>query len=149
MTQLTLQPVTKSNWIACATLVLPKKQSEFVAPNVFSIAESKFEPHYQPRAIMLGETAIGFLMYCNDDASQICGEFCLFRLMIVDAYQGKGLGYEAVGLALSEIKAAGGQMVSTMYKPDNEIAGRLYTKLGFRPVGVLDDGDIELHLDLV
>ncbi|MDJ0680070.1 MAG: hypothetical protein QNJ18_09445 [Xenococcaceae cyanobacterium MO_167.B52] len=46
-----LRAVTKENWIQCIKLKLAPEQESFVAPNVDSIAESKFELHYEPRAI--------------------------------------------------------------------------------------------------
>lgn len=149
MTQITLQPVTKDNWTTCAELVLPESQRGFVATNVYSIAESKFEPHYQPRAIMLGTEVVGFLMYCkNEDASdQQPDAYWLFRMMIAETHQGKGLGYAAVRLALAEMQAMGAKRTYTMHKPGNEVAAKLYVRLGFRRIGVLDDGDIQLQLD--
>jgi diamine N-acetyltransferase len=150
MAQITLQPVTKDNWARCARLVLPENQRGFVAPNVFSIAESKFEPHYQPRAILLDTEVVGFLMYCKDDED---GDgqpdvYWLFRMMIAETHQGKGLGYEAVRLALAEMQTMGARRAYTMHKPENEVAGKLYVRLGFRRVGVLEDGDIQLERDL-
>jgi len=149
LTQITLQPVTKDNWTTCAKLVLPESQRGFVAPNVYSIAESKFEPHYQPRAIMLDTEVVGFLMYCKDEEDSDCKPdvYWLFRMMIAQTHQGKGLGYEAVRLALAEMQAMGARRAYTMHKPGNEVAGKLYVRLGFRRIGVLDDGDVQLQLD--
>ena len=147
MTQLTLHPVTRDNWIACAKLEVPESQRGYVAPNVYSIAESKFEPHYQPRVILLDEEVAGFLMYCQDDTDQQAEAFWLFRMMIAASHQGKGLGYQAVTLALAEMETMGARLAYTMHKPDNEVAGRLYARLGFRRVGMLEDGDIQLQRD--
>jgi diamine N-acetyltransferase len=149
MSKIALRPLDKENWLACAQLELPEAQKGFVASNVYSIAESKFELHYCPRAICLNDTIVGFLMYCEDDEpDDEQRAFCIFRMMIAAPYQGQGIGREAIRLAMAEIRAAGGEVVRTMYKPTNEVAGRLYRQLGFHADGLLDDGDVKLSMDL-
>jgi len=52
-----LRPVDRSNWRDCARLRLGPGQDDLVASKVWSIAESRFEPHYVPRAVVAeGET---------------------------------------------------------------------------------------------
>lgn len=62
---ISLREVTKENWVQCIRLKLAFEQEGLVAPNVDSIAESKFEAHYLPRAIYSNEKVVGFLMYCQ------------------------------------------------------------------------------------
>ncbi|MFC7420767.1 GNAT family N-acetyltransferase [Iodobacter arcticus] len=143
---ITLSPLSKANWLACANLTLPSEQADFLAPNIYSIAESKFEPHYQPRAICLAGKVIGFLMYCPDIDLPDPELYWLFRFMLGAEYQGKGYGAIAIRLALDEMKMAGARRVITMHKPSNEIASRLYQRMGFCKVGYAEDGDIELEL---
>ncbi len=147
--RIALRALDKKNWLACAKLELPEAQKGFVAPNVFSIAQSKVETHYCPRVICFDDEVVGFLMYCEDDEpADARRAFWIFRMMLAEPYQGKGIGREAMTLAIAEIRATGGEVVQTMYKPSNEAAGRLYRKLGFREDGVLEDGDIKLVMDL-
>ncbi len=63
---ISLREVTKENWVQCIRLKLASEQEGLVAPNIASIAESKFEPHYVPRAIYSNEKVVGFLMYCPE-----------------------------------------------------------------------------------
>ncbi len=72
--------VTKENWIQCIRLKLAPEQEGLVASNVDSIAESKFELHYVPRAIYNNENVVGFLMYCP--------EILVFRLKTSDRHAG-------------------------------------------------------------
>jgi len=143
-----LDVLSADNWRACASLVLPPHQQQNVAPNVWSIAEAAFEPHYRPRAIYLNETIIGFLMYCAETDPPDPTLFWLFRFMLAPAYQASGHGAEALRLALAEMKAAGAARVRTMHKPGNLSAAKLYRRFGFSEIGRLDDGDIELELTL-
>jgi diamine N-acetyltransferase len=143
-----LEAVTRDNWRDCAKLVLPASQEQRVAQNVWSIAEAAFEPHYRPRAISLDGTVIGFLMYCPETDPPDPALFWLFRFMLAPAYQARGYGAEALRLALAEMRASGAARVRTMHKPGNLSASKLYRRLGFREIGVLDDGDIELELAL-
>jgi diamine N-acetyltransferase len=143
-----LRDLTRDNWRACASLALPAQQEKWVAPNVWSIAEAGFEPHYRPRVIDLGGKIIGFLMYCPETDPPDPTLFWLFRFMLAPAYQARGHGAEAIRLALGEMKAAGATRVRTMHKPDNVSASTLYRRLGFREIGRLEDGDTELELAL-
>jgi len=131
--------------MTCAKLELPTEQAHFVAPNLWSIAESQFEPGYRPRAIMLDHQVIGFLMYCADHELPDPALFWIFRLMIAQPFQGHGYGRRAFELALQETIAAGAQRIRTMHKPDNIVAGALYRRLGFLPIGTDEDGDILLE----
>jgi diamine N-acetyltransferase len=70
---LSAQPVTKDNWRKLANLKVREDQKGFVAPNVYSIAESQFgfdeadgSGHWDmyPFGIYDAETPVGFL--CMD-----------------------------------------------------------------------------------
>lgn len=149
MTDLKLVPLDATNWETCARLELPAAQAHFVASNLWSIAQAQFEPGYRPRAIVLHEEVIGFLMYSVDDEGRDPTLYWIFRLMIAVAHQGRGWGGRAFELALDEVARAGAHRVRTMHKPDNDVAGRLYRKLGFVPVGTDEDGDILLEMTLM
>jgi diamine N-acetyltransferase len=143
-----LRPLTRDNWAACADLPLLPSQQGLLAPNVYSIAELNFEPHYSARAIYASGQLVGFLMYCPENDPPDPALFWLFRFMVAAEHQGKGHGASALRLAVAEMKAAGATRVRTMHKPRNDPASKLYRKHGFAEVGVLDDGDIELELAL-
>jgi diamine N-acetyltransferase len=98
-----LTEVTKENWIQCIRLKLAPEQESFVAPNVDSIAESKFELHYVPRAIYNNENVVGFLMYCPEIETEEKDLYWLFRFMVDVKYQKQGIGRAALELALAEI----------------------------------------------
>ena len=127
---------------------MPPDQVGFVGPNVYSIAESKFEPHFSPRAIYDGDEVVGFLMYCPENDPPDPELFWFFRFVIKPELQQRGIGRQALQLAIEEMRLAGAARIRTMHKPINQVAGRLYAAAGFKKIGMLDDGDIEYELVL-
>lgn len=65
----TLRPLTEENWIECIRLNVTDEQKGYVADNLFSIAETRFEPDWVPLAIYADEVMVGFTMY---DTSGFC-----------------------------------------------------------------------------
>jgi diamine N-acetyltransferase len=118
-----------------------------VASCLETIAESKFEPHYELRAIELDGTIVGMLAYCPEVDEPVDGLFWIFRLVIGRQFQGKGYGKKAISLCLSEIQGMGGKRVRTMCKPGNSPAVRCYESAGFKRQGNLDDGDILFEIE--
>ena len=140
---LSLQEVSLENWEDCADLELPPDQEDFVATNLYSLAESKFEPHYLPRAICLGDCVVGFLMYCPETDPPDPELFWLLRFMIAREHQGRGLGKRALQLAIKQMQQRGARRIITMHKPSNAVAEKMYDSAGFVATGELDGwGDV-------
>lgn len=143
-----LQEVTKDNWIDCIHLSLHPEQEAYLASNVASIAESKFEPDNQLRAVYKDKKVIGFIAFCVEDDPPDPELYWIFRFMIDKDFQGLGYGTKALNLALEEIEQLGAKRIHTMHKPKNEIAGKLYQKVGFSYIGHLDDGDLLMEMNI-
>ncbi len=144
-----LKNLDRENWIQCARLSLDESQKDYVAPNVYSIAESKVEEHYCPRVICSNDRVIGFLMYCVEVDSPDETLFWLFRFMIDKNNQAKGYGTVALQIAIDEMVIKGAKRIRTMYKSSNNIAGKLYKEMGFQETGEHDEcGDIILELNI-
>ena len=143
----TLRDVTAENWRACIRLSLHDHQVGYVASNVGTIAESKFNLHFHMRAIYADDSLVGMLAFCHEDDPEDLELFWIFRLMIDRHHQGNGYGIDAMRLAIEQIRKLGATRVRTMHKPENSAAAAIYAKLGFRPAGELDDGDCLLELD--
>jgi len=139
---ITLREVTKQNWVQCIRLKLASEQEGLVAPNIASIAESKFEPHYVPRAIYSNEKVVGFLMYCPEIETEEKDLYWLFRFMVDVEYQKQGIGKAALKLALNEIVKNNCRKINIIYSPKNSAAAKLYVSFGFKQVGTAEDGDI-------
>jgi diamine N-acetyltransferase len=145
------QPVTKDNWRKLANLKVREDQKGFVAPNVYSIAESQFgfdEPdgsgHWDmyPFGIYAGETPVGFFMYGYNFSNREFEAF-IIRLMVDKNHQGKGYGRFGMEQML-EIFRQNDRVhtVGISYEPENEVARRLYTGLGFAETGEIYEGEV-------
>lgn len=143
-----IRPVTRDNWRECVRLEVAQDQKGFVAPNVVSLAESKFEPHYEPRAIYADDRMVGFAMYCPDEEEGDDGLYWIFRLMTDQWHQCRGIGRMAMERLLEEIAARGGQKVKISYVPRNTVAARMYEKMGFVDKGEVEEGEIVVEMNL-
>ncbi|HZD91054.1 MAG TPA: GNAT family N-acetyltransferase [Pseudolabrys sp.] len=141
-----LTPVTRRNWEAVADLELAPEQRELVAGNLYSLAESKFDPSARPRAIVAGGQVVGFLMY---DVSRGGRRALIYRFMIDRRQQGKGYGRAALAAAIAEIgRIRGMKTVAISYMAGNRVARDFYAGFGFRPAGRDADGEVIAELKL-
>jgi diamine N-acetyltransferase len=139
-----LVPVTADSRSAVAALSVDKGQAHFVAGNAASLAEAEKDPGASPRAIMAGDTLVGFLMYDASDRS----DFRLYRFMIDAAQQGRGYGRAGLQAFLDEVVALQDvSRISICYEPENEAARSLYAKAGFVEEGLDEDDEMIAALD--
>ncbi|WP_034801086.1 GNAT family N-acetyltransferase [Exiguobacterium oxidotolerans] len=130
-----LRGVTKDNWEACCELELTAAQQGFLEGNVYSVAQASFEPTLVMRAIYRSDRLVGFLMY-NTEREELDG-YWIYRLMVDRRHQGSGIGQEAIGLLLEEMRQLpAATCIVVGYHPDNHVAHHLYERLGF-----IDHGD--------
>ena len=141
-----LEDVTARNWRAVARLKLLPAQEDLVASNLYSIAQSKFDPNARPRAVYAGDEVVGFIMYDMDEKAR---EASIYRFMIDRKHQGRGYGRAALARALDEIRADPAiRKVSIGYIPENPVAKPFYASFGFVEVGKDEDGEIIAELKL-
>jgi diamine N-acetyltransferase len=139
-----LRPITKDNWEDAARLQVRDDQADLVAPNVWSIAESKFYDALQPMAIHDDETMVGFLMYGRDSQD---GQYWLYRFMVDWRYQRRGLGRAALARLIDLLKRTPGcTAVNVGYDPANTPAEHLYLSAGFDKVGRAPWGELTARL---
>ncbi|RSD28849.1 GNAT family N-acetyltransferase [Mesobacillus subterraneus] len=128
---LTLVPITKDNWEEAIELTVKEEQKQYVASNLYSIAEVQFLDQFHAAGIYSGETMIGFTMYGIDPDDK---NYWIYRLMVDQAYQGKGHGTEAVKTVVEEIKrinTSGIRLIMIGYHQENDGARAAYKKAGF------------------
>jgi diamine N-acetyltransferase len=144
-----LKDVTADNWEAVVDLELDADQEDLVASNLYSVAESHYDPDARPRAVYAGKRVVGFLMYDVQPAKGKSREASIYRFMIDRKHQGKGYGRAALAKALEEIRAIPGvKRVSIGYMPENPVAGPFYASFGFKEVGRDRDGEVIAKLKL-
>jgi len=133
-----LRAVTRENYEAVCDLDVTKEQEEYVACNMWSLVESMFNDGYQTRAIYYNEEPVGFFMWVQERQDKIS----IWRFMIDQNHQQKGIGRQALVIALAEIKqVAGLREIEICYNPSNPVAKDFYAGFGFTEVGMDDDGE--------
>jgi diamine N-acetyltransferase len=144
----TLEAVTIDNFEALMDMELPPEQARYLASNAYSIAQAHYYPDWKPRAIYCDGTPAGFALYDisgNDEA----GHYAIYRLMVDHPRQHSGIGRRAMGLLLDEIRnQPDARRISICYKPDNATASRFYASLGFREIGIDDNGEMVAEIRL-
>lgn len=142
-----LHPITKHNWETCISLKVEKDQEKFVASNLYSLAESRFETSFLPLGIYAENQMIGFAMIGKDPADGVCW---IVRFMIDKAFQGKGYGWGALQIVLSFMKSRYdvSPFLLLAVNPDNMQAKRLYHKAGFTDTGKIKDGEVIYRMNI-
>ena len=149
-----LRRVTRENWKELIDLKVRDDQKDFVASNLYSIAESQFgddfEGHWDftPWGIYEGDTPVGFLLYGYNFEHPTQQAF-IIRMMVDEKFQGRGYGRFGMA-AILEIFRADERIkaVGISYEPENEQAKRLYASLGFVETGRLIEDETEAVLKL-
>lgn len=139
MTKVALVELTKDNWQAVAQLQVLPDQKNFVADNLWTIAESQFYPWTHRRVILAHGEIVGFAVYGTMPEDD---QLWLHRFMVSGPEQRAGIGRAALRLLIEEWKQIPGlTMVKLSYEPDNAIAERLYVSEGFVPGEIADWGE--------
>ena len=142
---LKLIDIDSENFWEIIKLKVTKQQEEFVASNIFSIAQSKVQSECIPMAIYNDETPIGFLMYCMDSIDK---EYWIYRIMIDTKHQSKGYGRQAMELLINRIKEdKEHHVIFISFEPENEWAKVMYESIGFTPDGRIIESEIVYKLE--
>ena len=138
---MTIEAVTRANWFAATQLsVTPQQTAHFSAPVVYWLAESRFEAHFRPMLLFLGDTPIGFLTYGIDPDDD---EHWLITFMIDQQFQGQGLGRRALQAFLEHFDRNHPHTAIRLgHHRENTVAARLYDSFGFAPTGEHIGGEV-------
>ena len=151
---LEFRPVTLDNWESLIDLQVREDQRDFVASNLYSIAESKFgvedEGHWDlfPYGLYVDGKPVGFAMTgLNLDHPRRQG--LILRLMVDERYQGMGYGREAMQVMVDMFRAeARVKALMISYEPENHVARKLYANFGFIETGEMIDHEVVAELRL-
>lgn len=142
---LEFRPVTEEIFHEFIELeVKPDQQINFyfkrTKPNLWSLAQAYiYSPHSKCLAVYSDDVLIGSVFYTPNTAPpDHPREAWITRLMIDQRYQGQGLGRALMELLLKTIHEENdGQPVKVglSYEPENELASKLYSSLGFEADG--------------
>ena len=136
-------------------------QSNFVAANDYSIIEAyaTVSSGYValPFGLYEGETPVGFVMIGygsigDEEEPQIVNDsYCIWRFMIDERFQGRGLGRKAMEAVLNYIRTypcGKADYCWLSYEPENKAAKSLYSKFGFAENGEMDGEEVIAVLKL-
>jgi diamine N-acetyltransferase len=87
--QAELKPVDQHNFATCVSLSVAPDQVDFVASNLHSLAEAYAFPAFQPRAVYVDGTMVGFLMFGFGDQSN---KWWIIRLISTTHIKEKATG---------------------------------------------------------
>jgi len=143
-----LRKITKDNYDECLKLQVSDEQKNFVAPNVYSLAQAwvYYETAY-PFAIYADDVMVGFVMLGYYAERNI---YNIWRFMIDARYQKRGYGKSALQLSIKYlVKEFNADEIFTSFEPNNIVAEKLYVSVGFNRTGEIeDDGEIVMRLDI-
>ncbi|SCG83691.1 diamine N-acetyltransferase [Proteiniborus sp. DW1] len=156
---ITLEKITWDNWEECIRLRVKDEQDDFIASNMYSLAQSYVallndELPPMTYAICEDSKVIGFVMMYHDTAEESDyseESYGICRFMIDRKFQGKGYGKKAFAKVLELIRTfPQGNAVSVYlsYHPKNEVAQKLYASFGFVETGDISDGEVVARLAL-
>jgi diamine N-acetyltransferase len=140
-----LREITFETVRAICSLEVPTEQRDFVAPNALSIAEAHFVPTHWMRAIYADGEPAG-LVLTHEDPSQ--GIYEVWRFMVADGYQRRGIGRRAMELLLERWRGLGATTATLSVVPANLGAITFYESLGFRLTGEHEHGELVMRLEL-
>ena len=125
-------------------------QKTFVAPNAVSIAQAAYEPLGRPLGLYVSGKPVGFVLIYDArlDPDKPADQLYVWRLMIDQGHQGKGLGRLAMQWVIDEARRQGYPQVGLSHVDAEGDAGAFYLKLGFRYTGEIDDGERKMVLDV-
>ena len=123
---------------------MTEAQQNFVASNLYSIAQAYAEPPNRPFAIYSDDDPVGFLMYAREPGEN---EVWFFRFMIGSEFQGQGFGAHAFELVIDQMKTEyPGLPIFLSYVPENDRTANFYRRYCFQETGEIDDGEILMAL---
>ena len=142
-----LRKINKDNYAECLDLKVSDEQKTFVASNVYSLAQAwVFYDTAYPFAIYADNTMVGFVMmgyFAEKDLYDI------WRFMIDERYQKKGYGKAALLLSIEYLsKVFNVNDIFLSFEPNNVIAEKLYSSVGFKRTGEIEDGEVVMRLTI-
>ncbi|MEK8051092.1 GNAT family N-acetyltransferase [Ideonella sp. DXS22W] len=150
--QVSLREIGSDTVRQITALSVREDQKHFVATNAESLAEALFKCEAWYRAVYLGDTPVGFVMLFDETQREPPTPqpgIGLWRFMIDQRYQGRGIGRAALQLVIDRVRASGRHdRLQVCYVPGPGCAEAFYLAAGFQHTGREDDGEVVLELPL-
>jgi histidinol dehydrogenase len=137
-------PIDANKVREIAMLKVSPGQKGLVAPNGYSMAQSSLELRGRPMGVYAKGEAVGFVMLLDlrNEDTRPRNQLLVWRFMIDQRFQRKGLGRQVLSWVVDEARRLGCDEVGLSHVADHEAhAGAFYEKLGFTYTGEVDDGE--------
>lgn len=148
----TLREITAELVIPVVRLSVAEEQKGFVATNAISLAQALCAPEAWYRAIYSGDDLAGFVMLEDQTLRQpppVEPEVFVWRLMVDQRFQGRGIGRAAMQQVISHVRAkAVVPVLHVSYVPGPGCPEPFYRGLGFLPTGRMEGIEVILALPL-
>jgi diamine N-acetyltransferase len=154
MASIELREITDADRDAVLAIHAGPAEGRFVTSVADSIAEAAESPEGNPwyRAVYLEGEPVGFVMLSWDVTPQppdIIGPWFLWKLLVDERHQGRGIGRAIVDEVVRLIRAEGATELFTSHVVAEGGPDVFYERLGFVPTGGFDpEGERILRLDL-
>lgn len=136
--KISLEEINKSNYEQVCDLDVAEDQQAFVACNMWSLVESFYNQSHTCKAIYCDNQPVGFFMWVQETPTKVS----IWRFMIDESHQNKGIGRVALSQAITLIKQTSElKQIEICYSPKNPVAKAFYSSFGFEEVGLDEDGE--------
>ena len=148
----TLRPITSETVRRVTDLTVRPDQRRSVASNAISLAEALFTPEAWYRAIHRDEDLVGFVMLHDESLRDPMPEkprAFLWRFMIDERFQASGIGRASLTRVVEHVSAKRlFPVLQVSFVPGEGGPEGFYLRYGFRPTGLMEDGEPILELPL-
>ena len=154
MPSIELREITDENREAILALHAGPGQGRFVSSVADSIEEAAEQPEGSPwyRAVYADGEPVGFVMLSwnvTPRPPDIIGPWFLWKLIVDERHQGRGIGRAIVQHVVELIRTEGATELLTSHVIGDGAPHGFYERLGFVPTGSFDpQGERILRLDL-
>jgi len=154
MPSIELREITDAKRKPVLALHARPAEGRFVSSVADSIEEAAETPEGSPwyRAVHLDGEPVGFVMLSWDVTPRppdIIGPWFLWKLIVDERHQGRGIGRAIVERVVELIRAEGATELLTSHGVGDGDPGGFYERVGFVPTGTFDpQGERILRLDL-
>ena len=141
-----LVEIGDDNVEAVMAVTVAEHQVRFVGSVRGALEDANDYPEGNPwyRGIVADGTVVGFVMLSWNVTPQpprIIGPWFLWKLIIDQNHQGRGIGREVVRIVAEIVRAENGTELLTSYGPIDDGPAGFYARLGFVPTGDVDDNN--------
>jgi len=149
----TITPVCLKDVLPLENISVTKEQDKagYVAPNIVTIAQARFETGAYDFCIWNGDTRIGMLAMIdmaeheNREAHDDPNAAYVWRLLIGADFQGKGFGKATMAMAEDWARERGKSLIQIQAVETNAPAIKLYESLGYSHTGKKSGDEIQLE----